>query len=252
MLQAPMPLIARLRKYEPHLKELALIFGAYLVYLFARGLVYSDTTATGTVNARSIVGLERALGFFWEPVWQAWMLQWTDLVGLFFNWVYLATYWPLILVGGAVLFLTDRSAYYYYRSTVLVSLAIALCVFTLFPVTSPFNLTEHLSNTIQDLGPKNYGSPEMAVFYNTDAAMPSLHFCWSVIMGVMFWGRLKGAWKALGIAYPVLTFLSIIVTGNHFVLDAIAGGVLAAFSFGLVALWNKKPRWKSSQPTGAF
>ena len=92
----------------------------------------------------------------------------------------------------------------------------------------------------------------MVVFYNTDAAMPSLHFCWSVIMGVMFWGRLKGAWKALGIAYPVLTFLSIIVTGNHFVLDAIAGGVLGAISFGLVALWNKKPRWRSSQSTGAL
>ena len=251
MLQAPVPVTAKLRKYEPHLKELALIVGSYLVYVFTRGLIYPDATATGIVNARSIAVLEQDLGFFWEPTWQAWTLQWSDLAAVFFNWVYVATYWPLILAVGVALFMTDRSAYYHYRSAALVSLAFALVVFTLFPVASPFNLTEHLSNTIQELGPKIYGSPEMVVFYNTNAAMPSLHFCWSLILGALFWGRLKGGWKALGVAYPSLTFVSIIVTGNHFFLDAIAGGVLAGFSFGLVTLWNRWPRGKASESPGA-
>jgi hypothetical protein len=32
----------------------------------------------------------------------------------------------------------------------------------------------------------------------------------------------------------VLTFFAIVLTGNHFILDAIAGGILAGLSFGVV------------------
>ena len=52
--------------------------------------------------------------------------------------------------------------------------------------------------------------------------------------------RLKGGLKLLGLGYPVLTFFSIIITGNHFVLDAIAGGLLAAMAFGIMAVWNRR------------
>jgi hypothetical protein len=34
----------------------------------------------------------------------------------------------------------------------------------------------------------------------------------------------------------VLTFFAITLTGNHFILDAMAGGLLAVMSFGLVLL----------------
>ena len=76
----------------------------------------------------------------------------------------------------------------------------------------------------------------MAAFYNISAAMPSLHFSWTVILGVLFWKTLSGWRRALGLLYPVLTFFAIVLTGNHFILDAIAGGVLAALAFGVAWL----------------
>ncbi len=230
-----------LRKYKPHLLELALVLACYFVYLLTRGLVYPDTTATGIANAREIAALEQGFGFFWEPGWQEWALRQSRALAVFFNWVYIVTYWPVILLFGMALFFGDRSTYYYYRTVILISLIFALVTFVLFPVASPFNLTEHFSNTIQDFGPSYYGSQEMAVFYNTNAAMPSLHFCWTVVLGVSFFRRLNGPWKLLGLAYPVLTFFAITITGNHFILDAMAGGLLAAVSFGLTALWYRSP-----------
>ena len=232
------------RKYKPHILELALILGAYFVYLFTRGLVYADTTAVGIANAGRIAALEQRLGFFWEPAWQAWMLQQAEWLAVVLNWVYIITYWPVILAFGTWLFLVDRRSYYHYRSIILITLAAALAAFALFPVASPFNLAGGnaaggLVNTIQEYGPSIYGSPAMAVFYNTNAAMPSLHFCWTVVLGVSFAQRLNGRLKALAPAYPALTFFTIVLTGNHFILDAIAGGLLAAAAFSLNAFLSR-------------
>ena len=118
----------------------------------------------------------------------------------------------------------------------VINLVFALVIFMLFPVTSPFNITEYFVNTIQELGPSFYGSPEMASFYNARAAMPSLHFSWTIILGVLFFRTFKGWFKITGVLYPVVTFLAITITGNHFILDAIAGGILAIVSFVLMEL----------------
>jgi hypothetical protein len=91
-----------------------------------------------------------------------------------------------------------------------------------------------LVDTIQALGPTFYGTESMATFYNTSAAMPSLHFSWTIILGVYWWRTLPGGLKIAGIVYPTMTFFAITVTGNHFILDAIVGGVLAGLAFGAV------------------
>lgn len=244
-------LMISLQKYKPHLLELGLVLVAYSVYMLTSDLVFSDTAATAIVNMDKVVSLEATLGFFWEPGWQQWVLHRPDALVIFFNWVYIVTYWPVILAFGMVLFMVDRSAYYHYRSVMLISLVFALVVFALFPLASPFNLTTHLVNTIQEMGPSYYGSSEMAVFYNTNAAMPSLHFCWTVILGVVLVRSLRGGLKLLGFVYPVLTFFAITVTGNHFVLDAIAGGLLAGVAFGLIGVWDRRQRIKASAQASA-
>jgi fumarate reductase subunit C len=76
----------------------------------------------------------------------------------------------------------------------------------------------------------------MASTYNTNAAIPSLHFCWTVILGVLCLRSLPGWAKYLGFLYPGVTFLAIIITGNHFILDAVAGGLLAGAAFVIVEL----------------
>ena len=105
------------------------------------------------------------------------------------------------------------------------------------------------SNTIQALGPAFYGSSEMAHLYNSHAAMPSLHFSWTVILGVLFVRTFRGWFKALGLLYPVLTFFAITLTGNHFILDAVAGGLLAVAAFAVMELGVRRwPVYKAAVP----
>ena len=181
-----------------------------------------------------------------EPGWQAWAIDNVKALVVVLNWAYIITYWPIILTMALVLFICNRKRYYFYRTVVVFNLAGALVVFMLFPVASPFAVpTADLQNTIQDYGPRFYGSEGMAAFYNVSAAMPSLHFSWTVILGVLFWRTLPGWTRLVGMLYPVLTFFAIVITGNHFIVDAVAGGALAVISFGVVAALQRTV-WKSA------
>ena len=234
------PVVGAHFAWKAHLLELALVVGFYLVYIGSRGLIFSDLDSKGLDNAGRVVSAEKWVGIFWEPGWQSWVLDHFDGLALFFNWVYIITYWPIIIIAGLVLYFANRPKYYYYRTVMAINLIFALLIFLVFPVTSPFNLYPHFANTIQVLGPSFYGGQDMATFYNTNAAMPSLHFSWTIILGVLFAQSLKGWFKPLGLLYPVTTFFAITITGNHFILDAIAGGVLAGLAFAVMELASRR------------
>lgn len=235
------PLLPRLWRWKPHFFELGLYIGFYLIYRFTRGLIFPDESV-GVGNAQRVIAAERSLGFFWEPGWQNWAIDNSIGLVVFLNWVYIITYWPIILAMALALYLNKRGTYYYYRNVLVINLLFALIIFMLFPLAPPFKESVYFVDTIQTYGPSFYGSPQMAAYYNTLAAMPSLHFSWTVILGVLFFRTLKGWFKAVGVLYPVLTFLAITITGNHYILDAVAGGGLAAVSFGLVELAIRRRR----------
>ena len=229
------PFVAWVLVHWRLLAEAGLYLGAYLVYVFSRGLFYDNVREIAIFNGDRVAELQRQLWFLWEPGWQAWAIEHVKPVVVFLNWTYILTYWPVILALAAYLFLRKRREYYYFRTVVVIDLCAALVVFALFPVASPFAIPGvGLVDTIQAFGPTFYGSESMAIFYNTNAAMPSLHFSWTVILGVYWLRSLPGGFKAAGVLYPTLTFFAITITGNHFVLDAVVGGALAGLSFGAV------------------
>ena len=200
-------------------------------------LVQSLLGPMGLVNGEKVVSIQRDLGFLWEPGWQAWALENVKALVVTLNWVYIITYWPVILTAALILHLKDRQGYNFYRTVVFINLGVALLTFMIFPVASPFAIPSvELTDSIQEFGPKFYGSDGMASYYNISAAMPSLHFSWTVILGVLFWRSFPGWYRAAGLLYPVLTFFAITLTGIHFILDAVAGAVLAGMSFGVVLL----------------
>jgi membrane-associated phospholipid phosphatase len=45
-----------------------------------------------------------------------------------------------------------------------------------------------------------------------------------------------------GILLPLLMLVTVVATANHFILDAIAGAVVAGLSYGLALLFDKKIR----------
>ena len=212
-------------------KEITLLVVCYIIYLFTKDLFFDESTALQ--NSLHILDIERSLGILLEPSMQAWLLVNSPLLLTICNWLYIITYCPVILGLSLLLYLRNRESYYRCRNIILVNLFMALIIFVLVPVSPPFRSIPNVIDSIQTLGPTFYGGPEMSVIYNTNAALPSLHFSWTLIFGILFFNKIKGYFRVLTIIYPILTLYVILVTGNHFILDAGLGAVLVVFSFAV-------------------
>ena len=213
-----------------------MVVGGYFVYMYTRTLVFSDFQTTALDNARRVIAFEENAGFFWEPGWQAWTISSAKSLVIFFNWAYIVTFWPIVLTAAVVLYLNNRNRYRYYRNVVLISFVIALLGFMLFPLAPPRMIAEHFVDTIKAFGPSGYASREFANYYNAYAAMPSLHFSWTVMFGIMFLRSSNILVKAFGVIYPTITLFAITITANHYIMDAIGGGLLIIASFLTIEL----------------
>ena len=71
---------------------------------------------------------------------------------------------------------------------------------------------------------------------NQYAAMPSMHFGWSLWCAIQLWGFKSPVFKVVAVAYPTVLGLVVLGTGNHFLLDIVAGGSCVVAAYGLVTL----------------
>jgi len=118
----------------------------------------------------------------------------------------------------------------------LVSFVIAVVAFIVFPLAPPRLMALYFTYTIQVFGPSEYASREMVNYFNAFAAMPSLHFAWTVMFGIIFL-RTPYLWlKVFGIVYLVITLLAITITANHYLTDAFGGGMVILVSFLIVEI----------------
>ena len=111
-----LPLFPTIWAWKYHLMELGLIVGFYLIYILTRGVILSDYSGVGLANAGRVISAEQALGIFWEPAWQSWILANVEALAAILNWTYIFTYWPIIIVVGLALYVGNRAKYYYYRT----------------------------------------------------------------------------------------------------------------------------------------
>jgi membrane-associated phospholipid phosphatase len=78
--------------------------------------------------------------------------------------------------------------------------------------------------------------------------MPSLHFGWALWCGLVFWRfAAHRRTKSLGLLYPLLTLFSIVVTANHYFLDAVGGAVIIATASILLRVTAIR-RWRREAP----
>jgi hypothetical protein len=61
--------------------------------------------------------------------------------------------------------------------------------------------------------------------------MPSVHCAWALWCALVFFPHVKHAWaRVLAVLYPIGTVTVIVITGNHYFLDAVGG--FAALGIG--------------------
>ena len=112
------------RRRHDALRELGLFGLAYLVYFGVRAIT-EGTAATAVENAVELVRLEQRLGIAWEQAVQDAVVASGTLLDAA-NAVYIYGHWPVIVVGGVLLFRYRRRHYYHLRNAALLSgLAVA-------------------------------------------------------------------------------------------------------------------------------
>ena len=206
--------------------EVLIVVPAYFAYFTVRGLV-ETREAQAFHRAIDIIELEQTLGIFWEPGLQSYIMRFDWLVNLA-NWTYIWGHWPVIVFAAVWLFLLHREAYSVYRNAFLISGAIGLIIFFMLPVAPPrFMDAWGFVDTVTERS-QAYRVLQPPAFVNQYAAMPSLHFGWNLLVGIAIFRHGKSLlFKVIGVALPVLMFASIVLTANHYIIDGIAGGMLA-------------------------
>ena len=219
--------ISRRRLYRDAF-EIGLVALAFLLYFLVRGSVV-QRDAEALANARDIIELEKTLGFFWEPDLHSAILDNRVLIQLF-NAIYFWLDFPLIVALGLWLYFSGRRhEYTVARDSLLASGAIALVVYHLYPVAPPRLVPElGFVDTVNEYSHFSYQAQSMQPFVNPYAAVPSLHYGWAVLVGgVMIWAGPNVWLKGLGVFMPIGQLSSIVFTANHYILDAMAGLVVA-------------------------
>lgn len=207
-------------------REFALVVCAYLAYFGVRGATVGSE-AQALANAERIINLERQFGIFLEPSWQQIILPYQHVVDLM-NWIYIWGHWPLIGLVAAWLYTRHQSKYRLFRNAFLVSGGIGLVMFATFPVAPPRLTDLEVVDTIT-VHSRSYRLLQPPGFVNQYAAMPSLHFGWNMLIGISLMMTVRHwLWKMGGALVPVAMFLAVILTANHYILDAVVGGAVAA------------------------
>jgi hypothetical protein len=99
-----------------------------------------------------------------------------------------------------------------------------------------------------------------AAFGNLFAAMPSFHGGWSLWSTLAVFPVLRSRWaKVLVVLDPVATLFAIVVTANHWILDAVGGWIVLGVAWLLVAAYERRrhpddwarARWHAVRATRA-
>lgn len=214
-------------------REVAIGLGVYGLYLLVRRLVLrGDGRERARRNAEKIVRAEEALGIHVEPAIQQALLRYPRLVhGLNVGY---ALFNVSLTVGWLVFLFRGRDPEYHRvrRAAALTYVAVEPA-FLLFP-TAPPRVLDGFVDTISEVSGVDIEHPFLLRFYNPIAAMPSLHVAFAVLTGAAIAERTDSvAGKSAAYAYAPLVALVVAGTGNHYVLDAVAGAALGAFARGV-------------------
>jgi membrane-associated phospholipid phosphatase len=177
-------------------------------------------------NARLLVDIEQRAGLFIEPSVQGVMLSSEAFVDIV-NWIYIWGHWPVIGAVAIWLFSRRPSAYRTYRNALLISGGIGLVFYVSFPAAPPrFTDLGFVDTVFSESNVAHLMQPTS--FTNEYAAFPSLHFGWSLLMATAIYREAqRQPLRVVAWLLPLGMFVSIVATANHFIVDAIAGGVVA-------------------------
>jgi len=201
-----------------------------------------DDRAIAMAHARDIVRLEGAVFDHLELALDHWIVT-VPVLAVAACYFYALMHYvmtPMILVLSR-----RRGGWKYWRGywALVVGSAIALVVYANWPLAPPRLMPE--LGTIDVMqhfaaagwwgdaasAPRGLGDAT-----NQFAAMPSLHFGWSLWCAIQMWGFGGRRWRVAAVAYPTLQALVVLATANHFLLDVLGGATCILLGYAIVTV----------------
>jgi len=242
---------SRLTAVAVFLQESALVVALFALWQFAGSFTVMGPGGA-LARGRRIWHLERTLHLPSETALQHLFLPHPPLVQAF-NLYYDVLHFPVLIGCLLWLFIWHRDLYIRRRTTLAVFTGACLLV-QLVPVAPPRML------------PRT-GMVDTAVLYHQSvyqstagfdpdqlSAMPSVHVGWAILVAIMIISGARSRWRWLAVAYPVGTTLAVVVTANHYWMDAIVAALILALVLalqaGLARIWPAIGRTRLTSQSG--
>lgn len=219
----------------PFIRELAAVVATGLIYFLVRGAV-ADRAEEARERGLALLRLEESLGLAWERAVHDAALA-SDFVVELANVVYFWGHMPVLIALALWLWARHRDVYRRYRNALLISAALGIASYALFPTAPPRFFPElGFVDTLALRAAPAYQAQELGPFVNPHAALPSLHVGWALLAG---WACLLAARRteslpakalliALALLIPASQAWAVVATANHWTLDAWAGAAVIA------------------------
>jgi len=225
-------------------RELLIVIVVDVVYETVRNLSAGKPDKAYR-NALKIIDWQKALRIWHEQAMQNFALDFTPLI-VFANYFYGSVYIGATVFTLVFLYWRFPNDYPLFRNTLMIGPLCGLIGFALFPLMPPRLLddtvllqganADHWFGFVDTLVKYptfwSFNDEAMKTISNQFAAMPSLHCGWA------FWGliallpRVRSWWaKTLVVLYPIMTVYVVVITANHYILDAVAGFSLFALAY---------------------
>jgi PAP2 superfamily len=216
-------------------QEIGFILIIYFLYSLVRDAVPSHEISAYK-HARTVLSIERHLHINIEHSVNAFVghRAWLSYSANY----YYSTLHFVVTIGILIwLYARHPLRYRAIRTVLIITNLLALVGFWFISVAPPRLLPGYIDTLVKYHTWGSLASPAVAKVSNQFAAMPSLHIGWSLWCGVALVSTARRTWvRVLGALYPWVTFMVIVGTANHYVLDAVAGAVTLCLAVGIQRL----------------
>ena len=212
-----------------------MILALYVGYSWSR-LLASDDFGLARERARALLSFEKD----WHIGFERAVISWfTDIpaIGIPGSYYYATAHY--LVTAAALIWLHTRARHVYRpaRNALIAATLSGLVIYLLVPMAPPRLTGLGHVDVMKEYAaagwwggaasaPRGYGQ-----YTNELAAMPSLHAGWALwVLIAVTWAGVPLIWRRLAALHVLLTAVVVIGTGNHWVLDVVAGWAVVAIA----------------------
>ncbi len=234
-------------------RQIVLFCGAYYLYRIVRGVV-DGRAAEAYANAREIISLEQEMNLFFEPAAHAWASGSAWVIDAA-SWMYVNSHFTITVLTLAWIYLWRNAAFYFVRNMFMAAMGMALILYVAYPTAPPRLMPEWgFTDPVAGLTGTAAQSGVSELLVNPFAAVPSMHVCFALMLAIPMAQIVRRRWAAtLWLGYPAVVSFVVVVTANHWWIDAALGAVvaLAAATLAVMLVRAAPNAWAfRTQPQG--